>query len=141
LEQDHREVEAYFEEFEELEDEAAKGELAQKICMALTVHTQIEEEIFYPEARKATKDDDLLGVAVVEHAGAKKLIAEIEEMEPDEDRFGAKVKVLGEMIRHHVEEEEQELCPEVESSGMDVEAIGGPMAKRKAELMKQVEQA
>lgn len=71
-------MESYFEEFEELENEAEKGELAKKICVALTVHTQIEEEIFYPQARKATKDD------------AKKLIAEIEEMEPD-----AKVKVLG----------------------------------------------
>ena len=116
LEQDHREVEAYFDEFEGLEDEAEKGELAQKICMALTVHTQIEEEIFYPQARKATKDDDLLDEAVVEHAGAKRLIAELEEMEPGDDLFDAKVKVLGDQIKHHVEEEEQELFPEVEGS-------------------------
>ena len=134
-------MEAYFEEFEELENEAEKGELAKKICMALTVHTQIEEEIFYPQARKATKDDGLLDEAVVEHAGAKKLIAEIEEMEPGEDLFDAKVKVLGEMIKHHVQEEEQELFPEVEGSGMDVEAIGAQMAERKAELMQELEQA
>jgi hemerythrin superfamily protein len=141
LEQDHRLVESYFDEFEDLDDEAAKGKLAQKICMALTAHTQIEEEIFYPQARNATKDDDLLDEAVVEHAGAKKLIAEIEEMEPGEDLFDAKVKVLGEMIRHHVEEEEQELFPEVEDSGMDLQAVGAQMAKRKAELMKEMEQA
>jgi hemerythrin superfamily protein len=141
LEHDHREVEAYFEEFEDLEDEAAKSELAQKICMALTVHMQIEEEIFYPQARKATKDDDLLDEAVVEHAGAKNLIAEIEEMKPGEDLFDAKVKVLGEMIQHHVEEEEQELFPEVEGSGIDFEAVGAEMAKRKAELMKEMERA
>lgn len=141
LENDHREVEAYFQEFEDLEDEAAKSELAQKICMALTVHMQIEEEIFYPEARKATKDDDLLDEAVVEHAGAKKLIAEIEEMEPGDDLFDAKVKVLGEMIQHHVEEEEQELFPEVKDSGMDLAAVGAEMAKRKSELMQEMERA
>jgi len=137
LEQDHREVEGYFEKYEELKGEAAKGELAQKICTALTVHTMVEEEIFYPAARKATKDDDLLDAATVEHAGAKKLIAEIEEMEPGDDLYDAKVKVLGEQIKHHVEEEEKELFPEVEKSGMDVNAVGARMAKRKAELMQE----
>ena len=141
LERDHRQVEGYFEEFEQLEDEGGKSELAQKICMALTVHMQVEEEIFYPAARKATTDDDLLDEAVVEHAGAKNLIAEIEEMEPGEDLFDAKVKVLGEMIRHHVEEEEQELFPEVEDSDMDTDAVGAQMAKREAELMKELHQA
>ena len=141
LEQDHREVEAYFYKFEDLKDEGAKGDLARQICMALTVHMQIEEEIFYPQARKAIEDDDLLDEAVVEHAGAKNLIAEIEEMEPGEDLFDAKVKVLGEMIRHHVEEEEQELFPEIEDSGMDLEAVGAALAKRKSELMQEMERA
>jgi len=141
LEQDHRQVEQYFEEYEDLEDENAKGKLAQKICMALTVHTKIEEEIFYPQARKATKDDDLLDEAAVEHAGAKKLIAEIEEMEPDDDLYDAKIKVLGEQIKHHVKEEETELFPEVEKSGMDVAAVGAQIAKRKAALMKELETA
>ena len=76
LERDHREVESLFEEYEDIDDETSKGELAKKICMALTVHMQLEEEIFYPQARKATKDEDLLDEAVVEHAGAKNLIAE-----------------------------------------------------------------
>lgn len=141
LEQDHREVEAYFDELEGLKDDAAKQDLAQKICMALTVHTQIEEEIFYPQAREAIEDDDLLDEALVEHDGAKKLIAEIEEMEAGEELFDAKVKVLGEMIRHHVEEEEQELFPEVEKSDMDLQAVGQQLAQRKAELMKEMERA
>ena len=141
LEQDHREVEAYFDKFEGLQDEAAKDDLARKICMALTVHTQIEEEVFYPQARKAIEDDDLLDEALVEHDGAKKLIAEIEEMEAGEELFDAKVKVLGEMIRHHVEEEEDELFPEVEKSEMDLQAVGEQLAQRKAELMKEMEPA
>jgi hemerythrin superfamily protein len=137
LEQDHREVEEYFEEYEDLENEAQKGELARKICAALTVHTKIEEEIFYPAAREATKDDDLLDEATVEHAGAKKLIAEIQAMKPGDDLYDAKVKVLGEQIKHHVKEEESELFPECESAKMDLDALGAQMAKRKSELMKQ----
>jgi len=141
LEQDHREVEAYFDQFEGLKDDAAKDALARKICMALTVHARIEEEVFYPQARQAIDDDDLLDEALVEHDGAKKLIAEIEEMEAGEELFDAKVKVLGEMIRHHVEEEEEELFPEVEKSEMDLETVGKQMAQRKAELMTEMERA
>lgn len=85
----------------------------------------------------SAKENDLLDEATVEHAGAKNLIAEIEEMEPGEDLYDAKVKVLGEMIKHHVEEEREELFPECKSAGMDLEALGAQMAKRKAELMKQ----
>jgi hemerythrin-like domain-containing protein len=137
LKQDHREVEEMFDDFEELEGNAAKGKLARKICLALKVHTQIEEEIFYPAARKATGDDDLLDEAMVEHAGAKDLIAQIEKMKPGDDLFDAKVTVLGEQIKHHVEEEEDELFPEIEDSKMDVAAIGKQMAARKKELMAQ----
>jgi hemerythrin superfamily protein len=138
LEQDHREVESYFEEYEDLDDETSKGELAKKICMALTLHMQIEEEIFYPQARKATKDEDLLDEAVVEHAGAKNLIAEIEGMEAGDDLYDAKVKVLGEQIKHHVQEEEEELFPEVVAAKMDIDTVGAQMAKRKAELAAQL---
>ena len=103
-----------FDEYEDIReggDEATKEQLAQKICAALKVHTQIEEEIFYPAAREATSDNDLLDEAMVEHAGAKNLIAEIEAMDPADDLYDAKVRVLGEQIRHHVEEEEEELFP------------------------------
>jgi hypothetical protein len=137
LKKDHREVEGYFEQYEELEDNNAKAELSEKICMALKVHTQIEEEIFYPAARKATGDADLLDEALVEHAGAKHLIGEIESMKPGDDLYDAKITVLGEQIKHHVKEEEEELFPECESSKMDVVAVGKQLASRKTALMAQ----
>jgi hemerythrin superfamily protein len=138
LKKDHREVEGYFEQYEELKDDNAKAELAEKICTALRVHTQIEEEIFYPTARQATQDNDLLDEALVEHAGAKHLIAEIESMEIGDDLYDAKITVLGEQIKHHVKEEEEELFPEVEDSKMDVVAVGKQMAARKTQLMGQI---
>jgi hemerythrin superfamily protein len=135
LKQDHREVEGYFEEYEDLADEDAKAELAEKICTALRMHMQIEEEIFYPQARDATGDEDLLDEALVEHAGAKHLIEEIESMEPGEELYDAKIRVLSDLIKHHVEEEEDELFPEVESSEIDAGQVGKEIADRKAELM------
>ena len=141
LKQDHREVEEMFEEYEDIReggDEAMKKQLAQKICTALKVHTQLEEQIFYPAAREATGDYELLDEAMVEHAGAKNLIAEIEAMDPADDLYDAKIRVLGEQIRHHVEEEEEELFPEVEDSDMDVVAVGEQLAARKAVLTKEM---
>ena len=135
LKHDHREVEEYFEEYEDLESDAGKAELSAKICQALKVHAQIEEEIFYPAAREATGDDDLLDEAVVEHAGAKRLIEEIESMEVGDDLYDAKIRVLGEQIKHHVKEEEEELFPEVERSNMDLKAVGKKLEGRKMELM------
>jgi hemerythrin superfamily protein len=141
LEDDHQEVQGYFDAYEELEDDDAKAELSAKICTALKVHTQIEEELFYPAARKATKDDDLLDEAKVEHDGAKQLIAEIEAMAVGDDLYDAKVKVLGEQIKHHVKEEEEALFPEVKSEKMDVDALGKKMAARKKELMEELGEA
>lgn len=141
LKQDHQEVQQLFEQFEEAEGEANKEELARKICMELTVHAQIEEEIFYPQARKATQDDDLLDEALVEHDSAKKLIAEIEEMDAGDDLFDAKVKVLGEQIKHHIEEEESELFPELDGAKIDLEAIGEQLTRRKQELLEEKQEA
>jgi hemerythrin superfamily protein len=136
LEQDHREVEELFDQFDELGDNTRKkGEIAGKICQALKVHTQIEEEIFYPRAREATKDDDLIDEAVVEHAGVKHLIQEIEGMRAGEDLYDAKLRVLEEMVKRHVQEEEEELFPELASAGMDFAAVGKELADRKQELM------
>ena len=104
LKKDHREVEGWFDEYEQLEAEADKLELFNKIALALKVHTRIEEEIFYP-AERGEVEDDLLDEAYVEHDGAKKLIAEIEAMKPSDEYYDAKVKVLGEYIKHHVKEE------------------------------------
>jgi hemerythrin superfamily protein len=135
LEADHREVDGYFEQYETLEDSAEKKVLADRICLALKVHAQIEEELFYPPAREKTGDGDLIDEAIVEHMGAKNLIAEIEAMRPGQPLYDAKVKVLGEQVRHHVEEEETELFPEVRETGLDLDRLGARLAARKAELM------
>jgi len=137
LEEDHREVEEWFDEYDELKDsdEDRKAELAEKICLALKVHTQIEEEIFYPQAREATKDNDLIDEAVVEHATVKNLIGEIEAMEVGDEFYDAKIRVLGEMVKQHIKEEEEELFPELQSTKMDLDAVGKKLAERKQDLM------
>lgn len=137
LKADHKEVDAMFKAFEKTDDDAKKQELANNICLALTVHAQIEEEIFYPAAYEALDEDgdDLLDEAEVEHASCKALIAEIEAMSVGEPLFDAKVKVLGEYIKHHVEEEETELFPECRDAKMDLKALGEQLAMRKQELM------
>jgi hemerythrin superfamily protein len=135
LEDDHQTVDELFEQYDELTDDADKKRVVTEICLALKVHTQIEEEIFYPAAREATGDTDLLDEAAVEHAGAKNLIAEIEAMQPAQPLYDAKVTVLGEQVRHHVEEEEEELFPEVRATKLDLEKLGAKMAARKADLV------
>jgi hemerythrin superfamily protein len=136
---DHREVSDMFEQFEQLGDRAkvSKAKLVEKICNALIAHTTIEEEIFYPAVRKALKEDgeDMVDEAVVEHASAKDLIRQLQEMNPDEDLYDAKVKVLGEQIDHHVEEEEKEMFPKARKTGLDLTELGQEMAMRKQELL------
>jgi Hemerythrin HHE cation binding domain len=140
LEQDHREVEEWFDEYDELRDDNdRKSELAEKICLALKVHAHIEEEIFYPQAREGTKDNDLIDEAVVEHATVKHLISEIEGMEVGEELYDAKIRVLGEMVKQHIKEEEEELFPELESAKMDLGALGKELAERKEELMSEMQ--
>jgi hemerythrin superfamily protein len=136
LKRDHREVEGWFDEFEQLESETEKQALFQKIATALKVHTQIEEEIFYPESRGEV-EDDLLDEAYVEHDSAKKMIAEIEGMKPSAEFYDAKVKVLGEYIKHHVKEEEQPggLFAQAKKGGEDLEEMGQRLKARKEELM------
>ena len=136
LKADHREVEGWFDEYEQLEKDAEKLELFQKIALALKVHTTIEEEIFYPEER-GDVEEDMLHEAYVEHDGAKKLIAEIEAMKPGEEFYDAKVKVLGEYIKHHVKEEEQRggMFSKAQSSDMDLAELGRQMSERKLEIM------
>jgi hemerythrin superfamily protein len=138
LKADHRQVEEWFEQFESSRAEKKKIDLAHKICTALTVHTQIEEEIFYPAYVEATGDEEMHDEAHVEHKGAKNLIAEIEGGQPGEEMWEAKVSVLSEMIKHHVHEEEMRdgLFATAKKSGMDLEDIGMQLAERKKELMK-----
>ena len=136
LKADHRQVETWFEQFEKSRSDDKKKKLATQICQALRIHTTIEEEIFYPAFLEATDDDDMHHEAEVEHASAKDLIAQIEASGPDDDYYDAKVKVLSEMIKHHVKEEEQKqgMFAEAKASDMDLKALGGQMAQRKAEL-------
>jgi hemerythrin superfamily protein len=135
LEADHREVDGYFDAYEAATDAVEKKALADKICLALKVHAQIEEELFYPKAREATGDGDLLDEAIVEHMGAKTLVAQIEAMQPSQPLYDARIKVLAEQVRHHVREEEEELFPEVRETRIDLDALGAKLAARKAELM------
>ena len=137
LTDDHKKVKELFEKFEKLSDRSKvnKKKIADQICLELTVHTQIEEEIFYPAVREPIKADDLMDEAVVEHASAKDLIAQIIEMDPGDYLYDAKVKVLSEQIEHHVEEEEGEMFPKVRKAKVDLEALGEQMSARKEELI------
>ena len=137
LSQDHREVEALFEQFEKASGDGKKEKIARRICTELKIHTMIEEEIFYPALRGKIDDDDL-DEAMVEHDGAKVLINDIEAGGPDDDYYDAKVKVLQEEIEHHVKEEEKQsgnIFSQARKADVDLEALGEQMAARKAELM------
>ena len=136
LKADHRKVEELFASFENAKGEGKKKALAEQICMELTVHTKIEEEIFYPACEGAV-EEDLLKEAYVEHDAAKVLIAEIEAGGPDDEFYDAKVKVLSEMIEHHVEEEEKRvegMFAQARAAGVDMEELGERMAAEKADL-------
>ena len=138
LTKDHREVEALFKKFEGAkDDDSEKADIVAQICEALSVHAEIEEEIFYPAAREALseKGEDLLDEAEVEHASIKSFVAQLEEAEPDEELYDAKVKVLTEYVKHHVKEEEGELFPKVKKTDLDLDQLGAEMFERKTELM------
>lgn len=134
---DHKSVKALFHAFEKITGREGvddqKAELVQRICAELTVHATIEEEIFYPAVREALDDDDLMDEADVEHASAKDLIAQLESAAPGDDHYDAKVTVLGEMIDHHVKEEEGQMFPKARKV-IDVDEIGVELAARKAQL-------
>jgi hemerythrin superfamily protein len=143
LKADHRQVEEWFSQFDKASGRSKKQQLAGRICDALTVHTTIEEEIFYPAFIAATGDKDTHHEAVVEHAGAKNLIAEIQSTSSDDDYFDAKVIVLSEMIKHHVKEEEQAggMFAEARKSGMDLTSLGEQLRARKKQLQTQSQAA
>ena len=145
LDADHRAVKKMFKEYEELTGSRARGaaqkklELAHQICMELTVHAQVEEEIFYPALRAAIKDTDLLDEAEVEHQTAKDLIAQIEGAAEPDDKFDAKVKVLGEYIDHHVKEERGEIFPKARAARkLDLVTMRDEIEARKEELMSEM---
>jgi hemerythrin superfamily protein len=136
LKQDHRTVEELFAQFEKASGEGRKQKLAKQICLELSVHAKIEEEIFYP-ACEGKVEEELLKEAYVEHDGAKLLIAQILAGEPSDEFYDSKVTVLQEQIEHHVEEEEKRLeglFPQARKAGLDMDALGEQLAARKAEL-------
>jgi hypothetical protein len=138
---DHRKVEGLFADFQKASGTAAKEKLARRICTELKVHAQIEEEIFYPAIRGKVEDADL-DEAYVEHDSAKLLINEIEAAEPDEGYYDAKVKVLSELIEHHVMEEEKQrdnLFQQTRAAEIDLEELGARLAARKRELLAKAE--
>jgi len=142
LDTDHKNVKKMFATYEELASSKAasasekKRDLALQICMELTVHTQLEEEILYPAVREAIKETELLDEAEVEHASAKDLIAQIQDSTEVDEMFDAKVKVLGEYIDHHVKEERNEMFPKARAArGLDLVAMREQLTTRKEELM------
>ncbi len=134
LADDHKKVKKLFKDFDKLKekgDAADKEALVEQICAELTVHAEIEEEVFYPAARDAIDDDDMMNEAEVEHASAKDLIEQLQAMDSSDPTYDAKVTVLGEYVNHHVEEEEKEMFPKVKKAKLDLEALGEEIATLK----------
>ena len=142
LKEDHDKVKKAFKEFEKMdrEDRETLKQLVQTVCEDLKVHTTLEEEIFYPAVREAIEDEDLMNEAQVEHDTAKMLIEQLENMGPDDPNFHATFTVLGEYVKHHVKEEEDEMFPEAKKTDLDMEELAQRMRERKAELMGEMEQ-
>jgi len=138
---DHDEVEALFKQFQKLRNGARKGDLIQKICTALTVHAEIEEEIFYPAVREALdqKDEQMMDEAAIEHQSIKSLVEEIQDAGENDEMLRAKMKVLCEYVMHHVKEEKSQIFPKAKKSGVDLEELGVELMERKTELMAEQE--
>ena len=135
LKADHAAVSEMFAEYEKSRSIPKKKALVAEICTALSVHAQIEEEIFYPAVKAALKDKLLVPEATVEHTSVKDLIAQLEGVEPDGEMYDAKVKVLSEYVKHHVKEEQNEMFPKARTTSLDLVELGARMASRKAELI------
>ena len=136
LRADHRLVSDLFEQFEKSRSASKKQALVRQICQELTVHAQVEEEIFYPAVKQALRDKELVPEARVEHESLKRLIEKLEEPIDDEEAFEANVKVLSEYVKHHVKEEQNEMFPKVKnSSKLDLKALGEAIQARKQELL------
>ncbi|HEY8160607.1 MAG TPA: hemerythrin domain-containing protein [Methylobacter sp.] len=135
LRADHEHVSELFDKYEESHSSAKKKQIASQICDELTVHAQIEEEIFYPAVKRALKDHELIPEAQVEHATLKDLIAQVEGKEPDGEMFDAKIKVMHEYVKHHVKEEQNEIFPKATSTDLDMMKLGAKLSERKEELL------
>ena len=139
LKADHKKVSGLFADFEKARAATTKKKLVSTICTELSVHAQVEEELFYPAVKAALKDKELIPEAVVEQATMKALIGQIEGVEPDGEMYDAKVKVLSEYVKHHVKEEHTEMFPKAAKTRLDMVALGEQMAARKSELLAAVQ--
>ncbi len=139
LRADHKLVNELFEEFESARSGTKKRALAEQICRELTIHAEIEEEIFYPAVKQALKDKELIPEATVEHSTMKDLIAQIQEVDADDEMWEARVKVLGEYVKHHVKEEQNEIFPKARESKLDMAELGAMMKQRKEELQNEMQ--
>ncbi len=137
LRADHKVVSGLFAEYEKTASTTKKKRLVAEICTELTVHAQVEEEIFYPAVKQALKDKELVPEATVEHATLKDLIAQVEGVDPDGEMFDAKIKVLSEYVKHHVKEEHEEMFPKAKATKLDMLELGGRIAARKEELLEE----
>lgn len=135
LKADHGTVSGLFADYEKTQSSNKKKAIVAELCSELSVHAQIEEEIFYPAVKAALKDKLLVPEATVEHASLKDLIAQIEGVDPDGELYDAKVKVLSEYVKHHVKEEQNEMFPKAKETSLDLVELGVRMAARKAELL------
>jgi hypothetical protein len=142
LKEQHDKVKKAFKEFEKLdrEDTATQQQLVQATCEDLKLHTTLEEELFYPAAREAIDDEDIMNEAQVEHETAKMLIEQLENMGPDDPNYHATFTVLGEYVKHHIKEEEDEIFPEMKKTDVDLEELGGRMRSRMQELMGEMQE-
>ena len=135
LKADHQKVSGLFADFEKTRSAERKKSLVAQICAELTVHTTLEEELFYPAVKAAMKDHELVPEANVEHASVKELIAQVKDVEPGGEMYDARVKVMGEFVKHHVKEEQTEMFPKAQKTKLDLAVLGEQMRARKADLL------
>jgi hemerythrin superfamily protein len=137
LRADHKLVSGLFDDFEKTRSSARKAKIVEQICVELTAHALVEEEIFYPAVKAALKDKELVPEATVEHQSVKDLIAQVRGVQPDGEMYDAKVKVMGEFVKHHVKEEQNEMFPKAKASRLDMVALGVQILARKEQLLAQ----
>jgi len=135
LKADHKRVAALYAQYEAARSSSKKKALVATICQELSIHAQVEEEIFYPAVKAALKDKELVPEATVEHATLKELIAQVKDKEPDGEMFDAKIQVMSEYTKHHVKEEQTEMFPKAQKTRLDMNALGAQIAARKEELL------
>lgn len=139
---DHKKVQKLFQEFEEIRQEEdmdeEKADLVEMICMELTVHARLEEEIFYPAVREAIDETELMDEAGVAHETANYLISQLEAMQPGDDRYDAKVCVLADIVNRHIKEEQEQIFPQAKKAGLNLDALAATMLDRKDELLEDI---